>query len=72
MLIALAPSAWLAAELAVGAQNGLEEKKEGSSSGTGGQRTLGTGGADLLVGRVSLWSWSRKDRRIPVDTRSLA
>lgn len=71
MLRALAPSAWLAAELAVGAQNG-PEKKEGSSSGTGGQRTLGTGGADLFVGRVSLWSWSRKDRRIPVDTRSLA
>lgn len=72
VLIALAPSAWLAAELAFGAQNGLEEKKEGSSSGTGGQRTLGPGGADLFVGRVSLWSWSRKDRRIPVDTRSLA
>ena len=26
VLIALAPSAWLAAELAFGAQNGLEEK----------------------------------------------
>ena len=44
MLIALAPLAWLAAELVVEVQGGPEEKKEGSSAGTGGQRTLGTGG----------------------------
>lgn len=63
VLIALAPSAWLAAELLVGAQDGPEEKEEGSSAGTGGQRTLGTGGADLFVGRGSLLELFKKGKK---------
>ena len=65
VLIALAPLAWLAAELVVEVQGGPEEKKEGSSAGTGGQRTLGTGGADLFVGKGSLLELVKTGKKDP-------